>query len=73
MVQRDLALLLLLARTDMQRAVFEIDVLAVQRERLSGPQARAREQPDQRRMPRGAQRRVSSPAAAISASISSGE
>ena len=60
-VQRHLALLLLLARADVHHAVAKIDVLAVERERLPGAHPGDRQQPDQRLMTRGAQRRAESP------------
>ena len=49
-VQRDLALLVLLARADENHAVAEIDLVAVQRERLCRAQRDDREQPDQRQV-----------------------
>jgi hypothetical protein len=56
-VQRDLAPLLLLARTDLQHAVAKIDVWAVERERFSGTDPGDGKQPDQRLMTDRAQRR----------------
>ena len=49
-VQRDLTLLVLLARADEDHTVTQIDVVAVQRERLSRAHRGDREQPDQRLM-----------------------
>ena len=61
MVQRDLALLVLLARADVQHAVAKVDVLPVERERLCRAHAGDGQQPDQRVMPGGAQRRSELP------------
>lgn len=55
-VERDLALLLLLARADVHHAVAEIDVVAVERERLSGTHSGDGQQPDHGHVACGAQR-----------------
>ncbi len=54
LVQRDLALLFLLARPDVHRVVLEVDVLAVEREGLAGTHPGDRQQPDHGHVPRGA-------------------
>jgi hypothetical protein len=56
-VQRDLALLLLLAGANMHRAVAKVDIVAVKSERFAGAHPGDGQQPDQRLMARGAQRR----------------
>jgi hypothetical protein len=56
-VERYLALLVLLARADVQHTVAEVDVLAIARERLPRAYPGDSQQPDQRRMTRGVQRR----------------
>jgi hypothetical protein len=56
-VQRDLALLVLLARADVQHAMAQVGVLAVERKRFRRAQPGDSQQPDQRLMPRGAQQR----------------
>jgi hypothetical protein len=49
--ERDLALL---ARADVQRAVMEVDALAIERKRFRRAYPGDRQQPDQRLMTRGA-------------------
>ena len=60
-VGRHFALLLLLGAADMQRAIVQIDIAAVQPERLTEPQAGGRHQPDQRPHRRRVQRRRQRP------------
>ena len=60
-------------RSDVHRAVVEVDIVAVEAERFAGPHAGGRDQTDHRLQRRRAQWGVSSAAACISAAISAGE
>ena len=55
-VQRHLALLAVLGGADVQHAVVEVDIVAVERQGLAGPQAGCRQQTDQRLVTQRAQR-----------------